>query len=373
MTLKEQLAEKKAELVALKDGIEAGDADAIKAGEEVTAAIEELNNTIASAQKAQDMLSQIGEEPAEDTAEEEAPKMSETTLKNLDMTSLKSGRGSVGVNIKAAADAVASTAVTVTDTNVVDVQKKLSVRDLFGSESISGNAMTYFIMGATDGTPAVTAEGTKKPQIHPNYDKKTVALEKIAAYLKETDELLNDNAFLDSAVRGRGIYEHNLAVENKLVADLLKTSGIQSVAEAISFDSILKAKANIATATGYQADAIVLNPADLQTLMLEKDTNKQYLLGGPAFGAYGNGSYTEGPKIWGLTVVESSAVAAGTAVVGAFKTCGSVVTKAGEGLRVEVSNSNEDDFINNMVTVRIEERLTEAIRIPAGFAKIAAA
>ena len=371
MTLKEQKAAKVAELKELQPKIEAGDAEAIKAGEEVAAAIEELNNTIASAQKAQDVLASIGSD--EEPTTEEEPKMAEATLKNLDMTALKSGRGAVGVNIKAAADPVTSAAVTVTDEKVVDVQKALGVRNLFGAESISGTALTYFVMGATDGTPAVTNEGAKKPQIHPTYTKKTVALEKIAAYLKETDELLNDNAFLDTAVRGRGVYEHNLVVEKKLVTDLLATSGIQTVAEAISFDSILKAKANVATATGYTADALVINPADLQTLMLEKDTNKQYLLGGPAFGAYGNGTYADGPKIWGLTVVESNAVAAGTAIVGAFKTCGSVVTKAGEGLRVEVSNSNEDDFISNMVTVRIEERLAEVVRIPAGFAKIAAA
>lgn len=372
MNLKEQLAAKKAELAALKEGIEAGDAEAIKAGEEVSASIEQIQISIEAAQKAQDLLAQIGSD--EEPADEGEPKMNEEiTLKNLDMTSLKGGRGSVGVNIKAASDPVTSTEVNVTDTNVIDIQKKLSVRDLFGAESISGNALTYFVMGATDGAPTTVNEGAKKPQIHPTYAKKTVALEKQAAYLKETDELLNDNAFLDSAVRGRGIYEHNLAVENKLVADLLATSGIQSVAEAVSFDAILKAKANVATATGYQADAVVLNPADLQALMLEKDANKQYILGGPAFGAYGNGSYADAPKIWGLTVVESSAVAAGTAIVGAFKTCGSVVTKSGEGLRVEVSNSNEDDFINNMVTVRIEERLAEVVRIPAGFAKIATA
>ena len=296
----------------------------------------------------------------------------EKSLKTLDMTPLKEGRGAVGMNIKAAAP-VASTEVNITDTNVIDIQKTLSVRSLFGSESISGNALTYFVMGATVGAPAVTKEGAKKPQIQPTYTKKTVALEKIAAYLKETAELLSDNAFLDSAVRGRGVYEQNLVVEKKLVTNLLATSVIQTVAEAISFDAILKAKANVANATGYQADAIVLNPSDLQALMLEKDANKQYLLGGPAFGAYGNGTYADGPKIWGLTVVESNAVAAGTAIVGAFKTCGSVLTKSGEGLRVEVSNSNEDDFITNMVTGRIEERLAEVVRIPAGFAKIAAA
>jgi hypothetical protein len=52
-------------------------------------------------------------------------------------------------------------------------------------------------------------------------------------------------------------------------------------------------------------------------------------------------------------------------VVGAFKTCGSVVTKG--GVSVEATNSNEDDFIHNLMTIRAEERLALAVRRPAGF------
>ena len=35
---------------------------------------------------------------------------------------------------------------------------------------------------------------------------------------------------MESAINNRGIYEHNLAVENELVSTLLGTSGIQTVA-----------------------------------------------------------------------------------------------------------------------------------------------
>ena len=130
----------------------------------------------------------------------------------------------------------------------------------------------------------------------------------------------------------------------------------------------------VAANTGYDADAIIINPADLQTLLLTKDgangTVGQYLMGGPAYAPYGNGAYGDYLPIWGMKVVASSAVASGTAIVGAFKACASVVIKAGEGFRVEVSNSNEDDFVKNMITVRIEERILEAVRLPGGFAKV---
>lgn len=374
MNLKEQLAAKKAELVALKDGIEAGDKEAIQKADEVSAAIEELNNTIASAQKAQDMLNAIGSEEQADEANEEEPKMNENTgLKSLDLASLKSNRGAVSTEIKAATDTVMGTQVADADKNVVDVKPESGVRALFGAESISGNALTYFVMTATEGASGVVAEGAKKHQIHPKYEAKTVALTKIAAFLKETDELLNDTPYLESAVRGRGVYAHNQAVDAYLVDALTKTSGIQSLAEAINFDALLKAKTNVKTATGYEADAIVINPADLQTLLLSKDGNERYLLGGPAYAGYGNGQYASGLPIWGMQVVASDKIAKGTAIVGAFKAGASVVSKSGEGFRVEVSNSDEDDFQNNMVTVRLEERILEAVRVPAAFVKIATA
>jgi len=40
------------------------------------------------------------------------------------------------------------------------------------------------------------------------------------------------------------------------------------------------------------------------------------------------------------------------------------------GVTVSSTNSNVDDFENNIVTVRAEERLGLAVRVPAAFVKI---
>lgn len=366
MTLKEQLVEKKAALKALEEDIKAENEEAIAQGEEIASAIAEIEKSIESAEKANALLAQIGtEEEPEETGMEER-----NGLKAMNLESLKGARGSVSTYIKAATDAETTTPIVSTDNRVVDVMPQLGVRGLFGAESISGNALTYFVMGTTEGTIAsTTAEGAEKSQIHVPYSPQTKALNKIAAYLKETDELLSDAAFLESAIRNRGVYEFNKAVENYLVSTLMATSGVQTGGTAINFDEILKAKQDIFADTGYAPDALLINPADWATLLITKDggTSGQYLVGGPAYAPYGNGNYNANPKIWGMNVVESAAVPAGKAVVGAFKAAASVVTKAGEGLRVEVSNSDQDDFIKNRVTVRIEERLVEAVRVPAAF------
>ena len=367
MSLKSELAEMKDALGALKERIEADDVEAIEKGVQLKADIEAKEVEIAQAEAKAAVLEVIGQKPVE----EEKKEMD--GIKSMDLSALKSGRGTVSTMIKAAADPE-TTPQYIADTSrrVADVQPKLGVRDLFSAEQISGNALTYFVMSAIEGEVATVPEGGKKPQIHVPYETKFAALDKIAAYLKETDELLSDAAFLESAIRGRGIYEFNKAVEATLVNDLLNTTGIQADTTALSFDSILAAKQDIIADTGYTPDAMIINPSDWATLLQAKDGNLQYLLGGPGFGSYGNGAYYENPKVWGMTVIESAAVTAGKCIIGAFKAGASVVTKAGEGLRVEVSNSNEDDFIRNMVTVRIEERIALAVRVPAAFCLLGA-
>lgn len=307
-----------------------------------------------------------------------AKSLGDYAVKNLSgIENLKSMHGSVGTPFGFKANTDIETVGNITEASraVTDVaQRALMVRDLFGAETISGNALQYYVLNATEGTPAVTAEGAKKPQIHIPNESVTAPLEKIAAFFKESDELTNDAQFLVSSLNNRGIYEHNLAIEKYLVTKLLATSGIQSVAYATSIqDTIFDAMTKIQIATGYTADAVVINPTDYQALRLAKDSNGQYFGGGFFFGAYANGGVQQQPGIWGLPTVVTPNVAQGTAIVGAFKPAGSVVSKAGEGLRVEVSNSNEDDFINNLVTVRIEERIALACRVPAAFAKVALA
>lgn len=362
MTLKEQLVEKKAALAELEEPIKAGEEEAIAQGEEIAAAIAEIEKSIEASEKANALLAQIGneEEPEEDGMEENG-------IKAMDLESLKGKRGTVSTYLKAYNDPEVTTTIYDYDKNVVSVQPKLGVRELFGAEAISGNALTYYVLGDAEGTIDGTSEAAAKDRIHIPYTPKTAALAKIAAYLKETDELLSDAAFLESAIRGRGVYEFQKAVEAYLVSTLAATSGVQVKGSSITFDNILAAKQEIMADTGYAADAMIINPADWATLLQAKDSNLQYLLGGPAYGSYGNGAYNGNPRIWGLNVVESAAVTQGTCIVGAFKACASVVTKAGEGQRIEVSNSDQDDFIKNMVTVRIEERLVLAARVPAAF------
>lgn len=369
MKLKEQLKEKKDALKALEEKIKAEDAEAIEKAAELADEIDALEKSIADAKKAAEKLAKIG------TDEEPEAKGEEPDgLKSLDLEGLKQNRGTVGarINLKTYSDPEKTTTIYDYSQDVVNPMPKLGVRSLFGKETISGNALTYYVLGTLEGTIQGTNEANKKNQIHIPYTPKTAALSKITAFFKETDELLSDAKFLESAIRNRGIYEFDKAIESYLVTTLAGTSGVGVYGNAVNFDNILGAKQSIIADTGYIPDAMLINPSDWATLLQAKDSNLQYLLGGPGFGSYGNGNYYANPKVWGLTVVESAAVTEGSVIVGAFKPGASVVTQDGSGQRVEVSNSDQDDFVKNMVTVRIEERLVEAVRVPGAFCIVGA-
>ena len=338
------------------------------------------------AEKAALLDSFKAEEHVEVKSEEETPKtLGEFAAKNLDLSAIRSGMSKsagTGYGFKTYTDPQVSQQIIQYDQNVVDVasMRELAIRNLFGSEQISGNALKYFILGAKEDNsapaPGSVNEAAAKPQFHIVESSATVTLQKIAGWFYETDELLEDNAFLKSAIDNRGLFELDAAIESYLMTTLLATSGIGAATYAhgghVSADDIFTAMMTIKGASNLNADAIVINPADYQRLRLAKDNSGagQYYGGGYFYGPYGNGQNAQQPGLWGLNTVITSSISAGTVLVGAFKQGASVITKQGGGARIEIVTGDHDDAIYNRVTVVVEERLGLATRIPSAFVKI---
>jgi len=134
-------------------------------------------------------------------------------------------------------------------------------------------------------------------------------------------------------------------------------------------DAFLDAINKIRTVGQFEPDGIVLHPNDFNTFRKLKDGNGQYYGGGPfAYGPYGNGGVLMQPPIWGLPVVVTTAIAEGTALVGAFKLGAQIFDR--EGLRVESTNTDGEDWRYNRVAVRLEERLALAVYRPLAFCEV---
>lgn len=256
-----------------------------------------------------------------------------------------------------------------------------TVADLLLSGSINnGNSYTYFVEGAVTGAPTAVAENAPKPEISGQFTPVTETLAKIAGWTKESDELLEDFPALHSVIRGRLLTRLAIAEEAQILngsgtapnmRGLLNRVGIQTETQAAApdtaGDTILRAITKVSTGSDYPADFVVINPADYQTFRLAKDLNGQYYGGGFFAGPYGVGGIASMPNLWGVPTVVTTAIAAKTVLVGSSQAA--QVFRKG-GVRIDVANQNEDDFINNRITTLVEERALLAVYRPAALVKV---
>ena len=366
MTIKEQLAEKKQALIDLEPMLSAEDVteETVSQGETLVKEIAELEEKCAKAEKAEELLKNIGKAENENTNTEEKTmtELEQLTQKCAEMTDKKAG---ARVHFEKAYNTVVTAPqIAEVDRSIAPVGRRTPAASLFQEAQISGNAITYFTEGAFESQSGIgtTAQNNKKPQVSTSFAGTTLALSKIAAWLKETDEILADASFLASEVQNSLMHQVGKAEDAYVINAIGSTVGIgaatydgttKTFADGI-LDAIMKVKSDSA----YDASVVILNPADIVTLMTAKDSNKQYYGGGYFVGAYGNGGYGIPTAIWGVPVYASSAVTQGSALVAAKE---AVKTWRKGGMDVAIAAENEDDFLYNRVTLRAEVRLATAV------------
>lgn len=374
------------ELEGLKSQVSAADETAMTRAKQIMEEeIPQVEEEMKKSNEAKELIAKMGVAPKEKEKKMEEKTLGAFAAKHIAGKADKTSHFVLQTpEFKAATDvqtipAAIQPALTDYDKHVYGYQPELTIASLFGSEAISGNALTYWVEGSLEGAVAGVAEGGKKPNIHvTDPTAVTESLTKLAAVYKESDEILEDAEWMATSVNNRAMYNLKAIEEAQLLngdgtspnlTGILNRSGIQTKTYASEFsaDDIFAAMMLIKQNSGFNADAIVINPTDYQTLRLAKDANNQYYGGGYFTGAYGNGGLQEVPALWGVRTVLSNSVAAGTILVGNFKSA-SVIRKG--GVRVEMTNSNEDDFAYNRVSVRVEERIALAVRYPAAFCKV---
>jgi HK97 family phage major capsid protein len=107
----------------------------------------------------------------------------------------------------------------------------------------------------------------------------------------------------------------------------------------------------------YRPSAIVLHPTDWEEIELTKDSTGQYV--------WANPRSLLGPTLWGLPVIDSTALEEGEFLLGAFDLAAQIWDR--QDARIDVSTENADDFEKNLVTIRGEERLTLTVYRPESF------
>lgn len=298
------------------------------------------------------------------------------------------------ISSKAAGDATTTTnAATGTglQTLLTDIDKNIipayvetpSIGKWLSSGTIDGNSITFFTGNewtAAAGRPGGAAENTKRAGVTPPpLTSVNISLKNIAGWHMITKEMAEDLSFLASEINTNLLQQLVRVEEEQFLSGtgtgndltgILTTAGIQSETAATAadnFDAILRAQTKMLKATGLRADGLVIHPDDYTKLRLVKDGNGQYLGGGAFTGAYGAGGVLVDPPIWGIPVIQTNAIPAGTALIG-HSSAATAYRKG--GLRVAASNDVNDDFLYGRFRVLAEERVALAVKAPKAFVKI---
>lgn len=140
---------------------------------------------------------------------------------------------------------------------------------------------------------------------------------------------------------------------------ILSTANVQTQAFSSSkIETLRKALTKVKITGRAQPTAILLNPNDWESIELTLDAEDRYLLGGPVAPAQ--------PRLWGLSVVESEAIAPGTALVGDFK---KAIIWDRMAASVDVFDQHKDFAEKNMLYLRAEMRAAFGVIRPKAFCK----
>lgn len=250
-------------------------------------------------------------------------------------------------------------------------QRRMTIRDLISPGRTGSNLVQYLQETGFTNSAATTAEGARKPESSIVYDLKQAPVVKIPHFIKASTEILSDFPQLQSLIDVKLRYGLSLVEE----AQLLKGSGVGNnlngiytqatayaaplaVANATRID-ILRLALLQAELADYPSTGIVLNPIDWAGIELLKDSTGAYIFANPQSLAQ--------PALWGRPVVTTQAMTFDNFLVGAFQLGAQLFDR--QQAQVTVATENEDDFVNNLVTILAEERLAMAVYRPEAFVK----
>lgn len=267
-------------------------------------------------------------------------------------------------------------------------QREMQVVELFSQATTGAAVINYVVESAFTNNAAAVAAGGKKPLSEFKLTATSEQVGKIAHVMKVNDESLDDIDYIESMIRERLAYGLALEEERQalygtgypgLKGLTTRTEGFTtaptttlSLAETDAtkwFNAVYASITAVRRKALVTPDAIVLSAAAWDKMTTAQDKNGQYYAGGPFMGAYGGGAFTNVSSIWGTRAVVAAALTSDTIIAGNFRVGGQYVTR--KGLTIATTNSNEDDFINDLVAFRGEKRAALKLERPSAFCQIA--
>ena len=286
----------------------------------------------------------------------------------------RGGKGTVSVEVKAittpTAPAPRNPLVTAEQAPFVTrVDRPLMVRDLIPVGQTTSQLIEYGVAGPLVNNAAIVAEGALKPESSTSWTAAQAAVVTIAHWIPVSKQVYDDVPMLRSYIDSELRVGLDQVEENELLLGAGTTGHMNGIytqrtpysatgipASPNRVDHVRWAKLQVRKSF-FPATAVVLNPEDWAAIELLKDAGGLYLHSAVTSGAE--------PRLWGMRVVESDALAPGTFLVGAFALAAKIWDR--EQANVQISSEDRDNFVKNMLTLRGEERLALTVTRPTSF------
>ena len=284
------------------------------------------------------------------------------------------------------------------DAMVLPPTRTKRVRDLFPTRTTTAAVIEYFRqIGFTSvAAPGVSASAYStnnaagsvaersgsdfglKPQSSFQFVGEQAAVRTLAHWEAAHRNVLADEPQLRSIIDNELMYGLRLLEDNQILngngsgenlRGVLQTSGIQTYdwsdgaalpVKDTKADALRRA-ATLSYLAYYEPSGIVMHPNDWEDIELTKDSNGQYLI---AVSVAMGGE----PRVWRMPIVDTPAIAEGTALVGAFGTGAQLYDR--EQASIRISEQHADFFVRNAVVILAEQRLALAVKRPEAFVKV---
>ena len=246
-----------------------------------------------------------------------------------------------------------------------DPSRSVHIRNLIPNGSTDAQTIRFPKESAYDDGAAATAQGSTLGQSDFDITATSVNVEKIGTFMRITEEMLADTPQLTSYLSAR-VPGKVLSIEDNEIlngdgsspnlsglftdgtAFTTSSGGLfyQSIEAANEYDVLVVAM-NQLEVLNYQANAILINPTDLNKMILLKATTNEYLRNQIFNGLT--------PTIKGVPVIANTAVPNGKFLVGDLSQATQFWVR--DNLSVEFSREDSTNFRDGFVTVKVAERV----------------
>lgn len=233
------------------------------------------------------------------------------------------------------------------------------------------NAIKYMLETTFDNQSAAAAETTALGQSNLNWTEQSSTIQTIGTFIAIDEQQMEDVPAVIGMINNRGTLMMDQTIETELISGSGTSPHLKGYTNAVGLLTQAKGSDDIYTAvanginkvrwTGYvEPDYIVMNSTDVQKIRTGKNAIGNFIWGAP-----NQNSMVD--NIWGLPIVTTNGITAGTALVGAFRAYSA--RYMARGLTIEVGRIN-DNFITLQYAIRFTERETLVVHRGTAFCTV---